>query len=66
VGVPKQTPTDAKRLVGVISLFGGYRGTPSRTVEWNLAIGRSFASPYFVPVRQRFFPEPSAGHKLLR
>ncbi len=27
--MPKQTPTDAKRPVGVISLIGGYRGTPS-------------------------------------
>lgn len=26
-----QAPTDAKRLVGVISLIGGCRGTPSRS-----------------------------------
>jgi hypothetical protein len=26
---PRQPPTDAKRPVGVISLIGGYRGTPS-------------------------------------
>ena len=29
-GVPRQSPTDAKRPVGVISLIGGYGGTPSR------------------------------------
>jgi hypothetical protein len=42
--VPRQTPTDAKRLVGVISLIGGSGGTPSRTDWVNLAKNHMFAS----------------------
>jgi hypothetical protein len=35
VGVKEKTPTDAKRPAGVISLIGGFGGTPSPRSELN-------------------------------
>src|SRR5271163_1361866 len=43
-GVPRQTPTDAKRPVGVISLIGGYGGTPSRDhFSWRSRNGKAMS-----------------------
>jgi hypothetical protein len=42
--VPRQAPTDAKRLVGVISQIGGYGGTPSPRHYLILIRNRALAS----------------------
>jgi hypothetical protein len=53
----KKTPTDAKRPAGVISLSGGYRGTPSPS--------ESDISGWDNDGKAEFFPENSAGAPLV-